>query len=154
MKKKMISALITAFLIFTILLLIVLFISNYFLGVYYKNIAENNLIHDKLVTQLDAKESAFLNEYHLTETTYISLIDEEYIWYNQEVAILARREEDSYDELAIRLQCEQLLTTNCEIEYGYYKEKPMIVIENEDKEILLDYDTLEVMLIYEKKVVQ
>ncbi len=157
MNKWMTSVMITIFLSFTIVLLIVIFILDNFTGVYLKTVDDNIQIQDKMLESLQVEEAQFINKYSLSEITYISLIVEDektsYVWYNELGEVLIKLDQNIYNEEDAFKKCSDYEVMNCEVEIGYYQDEPMIVLNGSNKEVLLQFETYELKLVYDKRVV-
>ncbi len=157
MKKRLISLLITAFLIFSLLFIWYMINTKYFLGSYYKNRYEDSKIVEQMMNKLLIKNYEFINTHSMEELVYIVEVmendAENIVWFNKDLMLLARKPLSSYNEKMILSKATELNVADAEIKLGFYNNNPVIVLVTKQNEIILNYDTLEVVLIFNKKVV-
>jgi len=157
MKKRLISIGITCSLIFTLFFIWYMISSNYFLGSYFKVRSEQELIVTEMMEKLKIQDYTLENIYHLNETVYVVIADYKgnasLLWFDEQCNLLAVREQSSYLEDNLQMKAEEMNLENYTISLGFFKDKPMVVFNTDQQEILLDYDTLAVTLTYFKKVV-
>ncbi len=157
MKNRLISVGTTLFLTLLFALSVLFFSANTFLGPYLKTYSEEQKITRQMMKLVEAEEFQFLNRYQLNETVYVAQVryqgKEWIIWYDRELNLLAQRELSSFKEEEVQKAAKELGLTDWTFSLGWFHEQPAIVLENSQTEILLDYDSLEVVLTYRKKVV-
>lgn len=157
MKKKLISLGISLFLVFSIFFIWMTIASNTFLGPYFKNRSETESVYRQMMIQVEAEESTLINCYRLSETTYVAQVSyqsqELLIWFNDQLQLLAKREASLFQTEAAKRLAEELGLSNYTMTLGYYDNRPMIVLSDDEQEVLLDFDYLDVALTYKKKVV-
>lgn len=139
------------------LLLIIQFNAFIFVqGPNYKDLDDDKKIHSQLLQQVNATEGTLLNRYALNEVTYISegkISGARWLfWYDQDLNIKQRRRVDSWDENSAKQAGEKLgWNSKGSLNFGWINSKPAVLLTDEKREILLDFDTLECLMNYEKR---
>lgn len=157
MKKRLISIGLTLFLLFSATFIWMMLSSSFYLGPYFKNQSKTEHIYASMMQKVQAENSRFLNSYRLDKITYIAEVrfqgNDLIIWFDENLELLQQRPQSSYQseraqEIAIARGMQ-----SPDITLGYYKDKPVVVLNDSQEEVLLDFDTLEPQLVYKKKVV-
>ena len=157
MSQKLVRSLLISGGLLLILILIIA-VNNMILiqGPYFKQLSDDQRIHRQLMQQLRSTDGELLGRYALNEVTYISrvsLYGENWIyWYDAEGnvrAVLRRSQIDEQAALEAARQC--CSYAGNEISYGWINDRPALVLEDSRQEILLDAESLELLLRYEKR---
>lgn len=157
MKKRLISLGLTLFLLFSATFIWMMLSSSFYLGPYFKNQSKTEAIYQSMMQKVQAENSRFLNSYRLDKITYVAEVrfqgNDLIIWFNENLELLEQRPQSSYNEERAQGFASERGMQNPKITLGYYQNKPVIVLNDSQEEVLLDYDTLEPQLVYKKKVV-
>ncbi len=157
MSKNRKNIVLSSILFFLSGLCVILFVFNYIIGPHAKQSIDEQDIHNEMMRQISALSGSLLQVYDLNETTYVSQIKNEegefYIWYNEELVEFARHDTSLYDEQSVLEVAQEYQLIHPTISLGYYKGKAVVVVEDDTKEVLLDFLSLSEELVYEKKVV-
>lgn len=157
MKNKFISISFSVFLVCILFLVCFLSASGLFLGPYFKNYASDSEVYENMMKKLNVQDSEYLGNYKLNEKVYIAEIKrnakESIIWFNEDGSLLAQREASDYDVHRLVSIQQELDMEESSCSLGWYQNQPVFVLNNKEKEVLVHFDTLEVMLVYKKEVV-
>lgn len=154
MKKRVYSAGLTGFLILCIFFIILILQSRVYLGSYFMNESWENEIYQSMSEKMKADSSRFLGCYKLEETVFTAEIEKKsqhlLIWFDEELNLLKQLPYSTYDIDKINEKANQLEMTDFDVQLGWYLEKPVVVLKDKRYEILLDYTTLDTVLIYKR----
>lgn len=157
MKKKLISMGLSVFLICVLLLICFLSASGLFLGPYFKNYSSDIEVYENMMKKLNVQSSEYLGCYKLNEKVYMAEIEKSsksfIVWFDENGSVLAQRDADDADENRLHSIQKELGMETSSCSLGWYMNQPAFVLNDENKEVLLHFDTLEVMLIHKKEVV-
>lgn len=102
-----------------------------------------------------ASAGELLNRYALNEVTYISrvtsLSKQWIVWYDDQLNIKAQIDEAQIDADQALAIGEQNGIAALEIQFGWVKERPAVIVEDQNRELMLDAATLEKLMLYEKR---
>lgn len=158
MKKRMMSMGLTAFLGFVIFALIMMLQSKVFLGSYFMNESNQQKIYEQMMEKMEIEQSRYIGCYKLNETVYtaeITINTERFlVWYDENLNLLQKKNSSSFDEGKVHQKAASIGMNEVTVALAWYRNQPVISIENEEKEVLLNYETLEEVLIYKKRAVE
>ena len=101
------------------------------------------------------RSGELVNRYALNEVTYISrvtsLSKQWIVWYDDQLNIKAQMEEAQIDAAQALAIGEQNGIAASAIQFGWVKDRPAIIVEDQNRELALDAATLEKLMLYEKR---
>ena len=146
--KRFRSLLLSAALLFVLFLSWFIGRSIFVQGPYIKDRSADLRLHRQLMEAMRASAGELLNRYALNEVTYISrvtsLSKQWIVWYDDQLNIKAQIDEAQID-------AEQNGIAALEIQFGWVKERPAVIVEDQNRELMLDAATLEKLMLYEKR---
>ena len=102
-----------------------------------------------------APAGELVNRYALNEVTYISRVTslsrQWIVWYDDQLNIKAQMEEAQIDAAQALAIGEQNGIAASAIQFGWVKDRPAIIVEDQNRELALDAATLEKLMLYEKR---
>jgi len=153
-KKRLYSAGLTGFLVLCIFFILLILQSRMYLGSYFMNETWENEIYQSMTEKMKAESSRFLGCYKLEETVFSAEIvkDSQHhlIWFDEELNLLKQVPYSTYDLKKINQKADELKMSDYDIQLGWYLQKPVVVLKDKQQEILLDYVSLETVLIYKR----
>ena len=156
MKQKMGRTVAVTVVLIVILILVMLLNSMVFVqGPYLREKDLFYRAHEQVMEQMRAREGELVNRYVLDEITYISKIRslsrDWIVWYDEQGKVKEQVDVTSIDvERALEI-AHQMGIDNDKVSYGWINERPALLFEDRDREILLDVKTLDVLLNFEKR---
>lgn len=124
-------------------------------GPYFKDYSEDQKYHQAMMKEYRSPEGELLNRYALSEITYISRLSqygENWIfWYDQQLNLKARLRESGLDISGAVEKARQCCAfEGTQVSYGWKGDRPAFLLEDAQREILLDAETLELLMNFEK----
>ena len=102
-----------------------------------------------------AQEGEWVGRYALNEVTYISrvtsLSKRWLVWYDDQLTIKAQIEEAQIDSAQALAIGEQNGIQQAQIQFGWVQDRPAVILEDAGRELALDAQTLEKLMLYEKR---
>ncbi|MEA5026348.1 MAG: hypothetical protein VB012_01675 [Erysipelotrichaceae bacterium] len=151
MRQLLIKTLVTILLVITLILL-VMFNISYFIG---GPMLLNRLADQQIMQNMERKEKktscALVSRFADDEVYYVALCDNYYIFYNNDPTVLAERHQDTLNVAkVIDLYANIYDLADATPSLGYYHKKPVYVLDSDQFELLIDYDSYEVLRYYQK----
>ena len=141
----------------TVILFLCIFISSaiFVQGPYIKDRSADLRLHRQLMESMRAQEGERVGRYALNEVTYISrvtsLSKRWLVWYDDQLTIKAQIEEAQIDSAQALAIGEQNGIRKAQIQFGWVKDRPAVILEDAGRELALDAQTLEKLMLYEKR---
>lgn len=157
MKNKLFSMVLSVFLLLILFLICFLNASELYLGPYFKNYSSEMEVYENMMKKLNVQDSEYLGCYKLNEKVYIAEINKNsnktIIWFDEDGSVLAERKASDYNLNRVISVQQELDMENSDCSLGWYHNQPVFVLKDENKEALINFDNLEVILVYKKDVV-
>ena len=135
----------------TVILFLCIFISSaiFVQGPYIKDRSADLRLHRQLMESMRAQEGEWVGRYALNEVT--SLSKRWLVWYDDQLTIKAQIEEAQIDSAQALAIGEQNGIRKAQIQFGWVKDRPAVILEDAGRELALDAQTLEKLMLYEKR---
>ena len=153
--KRVRSLLLSAALLFVLFLSWFIGRSIFVQGPDIKDRSADLRLHRQLMEAMRAPAGELVNRYALNEVTYISRVTslsrQWIVWYDDQLNIKAQMEEAQIDAAQALAIGEQNGIAASAIQFGWVKDRPAIIVEDQNRELALDAATLEKLMLYEKR---
>ena len=144
MYKDKIKRILRATFLIGIILLVLFFMITYFIG---GPIIVNKSIDEKLLTEVEERNKlsgcSLYNRFVSDKTYYVAKCVAHYIVYNEDGNVLDREVVKEFDDTQLDIDI-----SDYEVNIGYYNYTLVYVLKNENREVLIDYNTYEVLRDY------